>query len=354
VDQVTTARVVVSPLLELGAALHVLAAPAHHPEHADWAARVSAALPPALADDLAAWSFTVTGIRSAVFLRPGPGAVPTWASELAALRAAPPDAVCWALLRPLATTPGRRLPAGSPATADPAVRDTVRAYARSRPSEVGAVAGRLLDDPASTAAEFLDLLERCWEAFFAAEWDRVRPRLAAAVARAADTAAARGPLAPFAQLGPAVTVTDGRVVVDKVQSKRIAVGRRGLVLALSAFIGRHVLIGDDPPGPVVVLAAAPGGEPPRGARYGDVLRRLEALAHPDRIRICRAVATEERSAPEIAALWRMAPTRVTKHLTALRRAGVVSSRRRGHFVVYQLRLDALDRLGGDLLDALLR
>jgi DNA-binding transcriptional ArsR family regulator len=85
-----------------------------------------------------------------------------------------------------------------------------------------------------------------------------------------------------------------------------------------------------------------------------VRTRLEALAAPDRLQICRAVASEPRTAGEIAALWGLNSTQVTRHLRALTRAGLVTAERQGRFVAYRLDEQVMRALGTDLLDLVMR
>ena len=67
-----------------------------------------------------------------------------------------------------------------------------------------------------------------------------------------------------------------------------------------------------------------------------------------------AVASEPRTAGEIAALWGLHPTQVTRHLRALTRAGLVTAERQGRFVAYRLDESALTTLGTDLLTLIVR
>jgi DNA-binding transcriptional ArsR family regulator len=78
------------------------------------------------------------------------------------------------------------------------------------------------------------------------------------------------------------------------------------------------------------------------------------MAHRGRLEVARAIATEPRTAGEIAALWNIDPTLVNRHLRALASAGLARSIRRGRFVQYQLDADAVQVLGTDLVALLLR
>jgi DNA-binding transcriptional ArsR family regulator len=145
---------------------------------------------------------------------------------------------------------------------------------------------------------------------------------------------------------------DGRLVIDKVQSKRLAVAGRGLVLVPTVFGDPHVYVADEPGRPVVVHYPFPA--PSRAADQRLTWRRLSVLAHPARLEICRAIAIEPRSAREIARLWRFTEAAVTKHLSVLRAAGLVRAERAGHFVRYSLDASVIELLGADLLEVLRR
>ena len=81
---------------------------------------------------------------------------------------------------------------------------------------------------------------------------------------------------------------------------------------------------------------------------------METLAHPRRLEVARAIATEPRTAGEVAALWNIDPTLVNRHLRSLAAAGLARTERRGRFVQYRLDVAAIEGLGADLVALLLR
>lgn len=153
---------------------------------------------------------------------------------------------------------------------------------------------------------------------------------------------------------PVDTVRDGGagVRVAKVQSARHDVSRRGLLVSPSTLIRPHLYVADVPGHPVLLIHPADEGAPVPSA--AELLRRLEVAAHHARLEVARAIATEPRTAGEVAALWGIDPTLVTRHLRALASAGLARTTRRGRFVQYRLDADAIDALGTDLLRFLLR
>jgi DNA-binding transcriptional ArsR family regulator len=335
-------RHVASPLIELGCALHVLAEPAHH-DRTDWAKSVR--LPADLRDELAQWTWTVRAVRARFFATSTATGVPSWDEELSALRKRPPEDVAAELVRPL-----RGRPLSSRSTDTTAVLH----WARSRGRSTAQLVESLLTDPTDPVRRFADLLDACWREWFSNVWAESRDALAARGRQDRDLAVRDGVSAMLCSLDGSIAVRDAdSVVVQKVQSKRIDVSTRSLLLVPSNYIAPHLFVGEVPGEPITIIY-------PSGGRVADVpsaqliRARLDALASPDRLQVCRAVASEPRTAGEIAALWGLHPTQVTRHLRALTRAGLVTAEREGRFVAYRLDNDALTTLGADLLTLIMR
>ncbi|MFC7484777.1 ArsR/SmtB family transcription factor [Luedemannella flava] len=85
-----------------------------------------------------------------------------------------------------------------------------------------------------------------------------------------------------------------------------------------------------------------------------VRRRIDALAHPVRQRLARTLARGPHTTGELAEAWQLTAPEVSRHLAVLKKAGLVSTTRRGRYVLYQLDLAASARLGDDFVEALLR
>jgi predicted transcriptional regulator len=85
-----------------------------------------------------------------------------------------------------------------------------------------------------------------------------------------------------------------------------------------------------------------------------VTLRLEALAHPVRLRLLRTLARGPHTTGEPAHAWEPSPPEVSRHLAVLRHAGLLTARRRGRCVHCTRDLSAMTTLGTDLLSAVLR
>ncbi|WP_018352770.1 ArsR/SmtB family transcription factor [Longispora albida] len=321
----------VSPLAELGWAWHGLACPAGHQ---------LAVFPAGIRARLSGWAFAVSAVRASVFADPGLLPGPSFADQLNALRRMPAGDFTAGLLRPLLRVRGR------PAAAD---RAGLLSLARARGPAVLDVVRALTHEPEEARETFTGLLAEAWEAFGPA-WEATGPVLAAEAARRA----ALSPRQALAGLSPALTldVPGARLTADKVQNKRLVTAGRGLVLTPTRYGAPHLTVSDEPGRPVVVHYPVPA--PARAAGSRETVRRLEVLGHPARLEICRAIAVEPRSAREIARLWGLAEPAVTKHLSALRSAGLVRAERAGHFVRYTLDSEVIAAVGTDLLDVLRR
>jgi ArsR family transcriptional regulator len=64
---------------------------------------------------------------------------------------------------------------------------------------------------------------------------------------------------------------------------------------------------------------------------------FKALAHPARVRVLELLAGSEHTMGELAALAGLEPSHLSQHVTQLRRAGIVDSRRSGTTVICTLR-----------------
>jgi ArsR family transcriptional regulator, arsenate/arsenite/antimonite-responsive transcriptional repressor len=84
------------------------------------------------------------------------------------------------------------------------------------------------------------------------------------------------------------------------------------------------------------------------------LERLKALANDVRFEIVSMLAQRECCVCDLEALLGLGQSKVSYHLATLRDAGLVSSEQRGKNVFYKLEREPLYRLGGELLEVILR
>jgi DNA-binding transcriptional ArsR family regulator len=346
-------RFAVSPLAELTAMLHVLAEPGHHPQFAGWAADVRSGLPPELAERLSEAEFLWRSSRADFLVPARPR--PTLAEELDDVDRIDDETYVAAAL--ITTCGSNRLHFGAPSPlGDTAARERALDLAQARGALQEAFAERLLADPAAVRARVRDTLQQCAEAFFDAAWTGVAAQLAADLRLKNDLLRRQGPAAALASVSGAVTLApDGtRVLVDKLQDNATS-ARGGAVTFLPSVFGRPHLVAVHAPGwqPVLQYPVAEAG-PAEPVPLETVTLRLEALAHPVRLRLLRTLARGPHTTGELADAWALSAPEVSRHLAVLRRAGLLTSRRDGRYVRYSLSLSDLSGLGTDLLAAVLR
>lgn len=346
-------RFAASPLAELTAMLHVLAEPGHHPRLAAWAGDVWSGLPPELAERLREAEFLWRSSRADFLVPARPRQ--TLAEELDDVDRIDDETYVTAALTTTCGSDRVHFAAPSP-LADATARERTLELAQARGALQEAFAERLLADPAAVRARVRHTLEQCAEAFFDAAWTGVAVKLATDLRLKNDLLRRQGIRAALASVSGAVTLAPdgGCIVVDKLQDRTTTAHDTGVTFIPSDF-GRPHLVVAHAPGwrPVVQYPVAEPG-PSEPVPLETVTLRLEALAHPVRLRLLRTLARGPHTTGELAHAWGLSPPEVSRHLAVLRRAGLLTSRRHGRYVHYTLKLPEMTSLGTDLLAAVLR
>ncbi|GAA1121221.1 DUF5937 family protein [Kribbella jejuensis] len=340
-------RFAASPLAELTAMLHALAEPGHHPQLAGWAADVWAGLRPELAERLREAEFLWRSSRADFLVPARPRA--TLAEELDDVDRIDDETYVTAAL--VTTCGSNRVHFGTPSPlVDASARDRALDLAQARGALQEAFAERLLADPAAVRARVRETLSQCAEAFFDAAWAGVAVQLATDLRVKNDLLKRQGIGAALAAVSSAVALDGNSIIVDKLQDN--ATTGAGVTFLPTVF-GRPHLVAVHAPGwqPVVQYPVA---EPAPSVSLETITLRLEALAHPVRLRLLRTLARGPHTTGELAAAWDLTPPEVSRHLTVLRQAGLLTSQRQGRYVRYTLNLPDLTSLGPDLLSAVLR
>ncbi|MFG2985736.1 DUF5937 family protein [Streptomyces sp. NPDC048258] len=345
-------RFAASPLAELTAMLHVLAEPGHHPPLAGWAGDVWAGLRPGLAERLREAEFLWRSSQADFLIPARPR--PTLAEELDDVDRIDDETYVTAAL--VATCGNRvHLAAPSPLT-DATARERALDLAQARGARQEAFAERLLADPAAVRARVRHTLEQCAEAFFDAAWAGAAVRLATDLRLKNDLLKRQGIGAALASVSGAVGLApDGDcIIVDKLLDKATAAHGTGVTFIPSVFGSPHLAVVHAPGWQPVVQYPVAEPSPSEPVSLEAVTLRLEALAHPVRLRLLRTLARGPHTTGELAHAWELSPPEVSRHLAVLRRAGLLTARRHGRYVRHTLNLPDLTALGADLLAAVLR
>ena len=189
-----------------------------------------------------------------------------------------------------------------------------------------------LAEPERARDLLADRLQEAWTELVAPFWVRIRALLERDVEHRSRTLARHGLRRVLEELHPRIRWTKrGLSCVDR-SSRTVLLDDRGLVLMPSAFHGPKVAaIVDEPWLPTIVYPArgiaqlwlTPAGSPAALAR---LLGRTRALVLTS--------LDEPLSTTTLATLLELSPAGVSRHLLALRDAGLVSTMRHGHEVRY--------------------
>lgn len=346
-------RFAASPLAELTAMLHVLAAADHHPQHAAWAAGVRATLPPELSERLQEAEFLWRSSRADFLVPARPRA--TLAEELDDVDRLDDEAYVASALVTTCGSSRVHFPGRSPLH-DRAAREQALDRAQARGAVQEAFAERLLADPAAVRSRVRRTLEDCARAFFDAAWPALAAQLSTDLRHKADLRERQGLAAALTAVSTAVRLeADGtRIVLDKLQDDATCARGAGVTFLPSVF-GHPHLVTVHAAGwqPVVQYPVADPGTP-HTVPLETMRLRLEALAHPVRLRLVRTLARAPHTTSELAHAWDLTAPEVSRHLKVLRNAGLLTAERRGRYVHYRLDLPATTALGTDLLSAVLR
>ncbi|MCF3121249.1 winged helix-turn-helix transcriptional regulator [Streptomyces arenae] len=353
-------HVVPSPLAELGMALHALSEPGHHPGLQGWTTAVSARLDPCLADRMCEADFLWRSTFSDVFAPfagiPGQRTLPgaTLAEELDLLDKLTDEQFVDAALeftcQSTYSEPDRKL------LSDPAVQQRALDLAAARGPHQVRFTRRLLDDPPVVRAWVRNLLQDCDDAFFADTWTRVSHQLAADARHKTELLRRKGLGEALKAISGAVSLAeDGRLItVDKITSGRTTTGSGGLVLVPTSLGWPHLMVLHRKGWQAAITypVGSPGLTAPPTVEQ--LTRRMAALAHPVRMRLCRHLARGAYTTSELADAHGMTAPEISRHLSVLKKAGLITTRRRGRYVQHQLDISVVSRLGSDFIEGVLR
>ncbi|MET7291379.1 DUF5937 family protein [Streptomyces griseoloalbus] len=352
--------VVLSPLAELGMALHALSEPGHHPGLQGWVTGVTARLDPHLADRMCEADFLWRTTFSDLFLPsagiPGRRTLPgaTLPEELDLLDKLSDEQFVDAALEFTCALP-YGLPGPGPLADEGLRRRSLELAAARGPRQV-LFTERLLADPPRIRAWLRQFLRDCDEAFFAETWSRLRHQLAADARRKTDLLRHKGLAEALAAVSPAVTLdeTGDRITVDKLADGRTATGDGGLLLIPTSLGWPHLMVLHRFAWQPVLHY--PVGSPELAAppTVEQLALRMTALSHPVRMHMCRDLARSAYTTSELAQVHGMTAPEISRHLSVLKKAGLITTRRRGRYVLHQLDVTVVARLGSDFLEGILR
>ena len=189
-----------------------------------------------------------------------------------------------------------------------------------------------LRHPRRSVNRLADSLAAYWEVALEPHWTRVRAMLEADLMYRSRRLTEGGPTALFADLHPAIHWRDDGLEIEMVYSTTMPLEGRGLLLVPTVFPARPFTVASSYWQPTVMYPARGvallwegGSEPPAEA--------LAAVLGRGRAAVLLSLDAP-RSTAEVARRLEITPGGASQHLSALKAAGLVSSNRHGHSVLY--------------------
>lgn len=213
-------------------------------------------------------------------------------------------------------------------------RDLRRTLDGQRDPRYRALIQEMLANPAAARDRIADLLMLAFNALIGDDWTRLRDLLEADITYRTRLFATAGLGATLQDLDKRLVLTGNILTYQTPQSEPRDLAGRGLLLMPSVFVWPSIGVMLDPPWqPMIVYPArgigrlwqAPSAEP------GQALARLIGRT---RARILAAL-TDPAATTTLARELGLSAGGVSAHLTALRDAGLVTTRRDRHRVLYE-------------------
>ncbi|MEU6615500.1 ArsR/SmtB family transcription factor [Streptomyces parvus] len=300
-------RFALSPLFETQEAVRTLARPHRHGYHLPWLRRIREAA--ATLDLEPLWLLMPDGGHNPDFICPPPiGPFATFDEEIAGVRAVDPE-VAWA--------------------------DMALALAERPAARESATGRRLLADPARAVQELADLLEQVWRTLIEPYWPRLRALLEADIAYHSRRLADSGLEGLLGEVSTQLSWNGSTLTVKGTRGEHHHVlGGQGLVLMPSVFVWPEVVGGHlEPwqPGLIYPARGIGGLWSEAGERTPEALARLLGRVRADVL----CALDEPAGTSVLAHRLGLAASSVSAHLSVLRGAGLLTSRRYGHQVLYE-------------------
>jgi DNA-binding transcriptional ArsR family regulator len=305
-DDLLRCRFAVSPLWETQEAVRTLNRPERHGYHAHWLRRTRSAA--AQLDLTPLWLLMPQRGHTPDWLGPPPlGPSATFDEEIAAVRGADPEAAREDTALALADTPG--------------ALESPRGRA-------------LLADPVRMIEELTELLAAAWRALVAPDWPRLRALLEADVVFHSRRLAEVGLGGLLSELDRRLAWDASTLTIDVLGEHVRELGGQGLVLMPSVFSWPNVVSGFEPPWQPTLVYPARGIAGLWAEPSDRMPEALAGILGRGRAAVLTAL-DDPATTTALAHRLGLAPSSVSAHLSALRDAGLLVSRRYGHQVLYE-------------------
>lgn len=344
----------VSPIAELGSILHLITDPSHHAPLADISGHLRSTLDDPALERLDALSPLWRGYRCRIFFPLQHDTFTTIDDDLARINALEEnrfvEIIVWGILGGHSRAPSLqriRMVDGE--------KEVIR-RARTRSDSAYSLARSLFADPNSVRQRIMTLINEVAIAL-QEPWLRSEAILRADVQlrrRIIDREGLVSGLTGLTHSSRLLTNPD-RIAFDKVHHGVIDLEKKPILALPSRYGWPHLLTKHEPGWPALIQYPLEPTVAVRGIPSSHVIQeRLAALSDVTRLRVCRLLAREQLTTTELARITNVSKPQMARTIRQLRECNLLSQTRRGHFVFYQLDVEAINQLGSDLLVSLIR
>jgi DNA-binding transcriptional ArsR family regulator len=349
----TSVKFSFSPLQEVLRALHVLADPRHHAEQMAWLRGVRRRMTPSIKAGLRRFAFLLIPVPELFAdLLPSPRAT-TFDREVILLGKSLKQfraALVRRMLDKRLISSSDLIQATRPAALKRLATEASQRWPGNAPLFWDFIADSkgLLDDFCQVIAAFFECgLAAQWERFESLAWDdaALRKRLLQRFGVAAMLRTLTRELTVDGDRRRASVIYGGK---ESAGTRLELPGNATIALTPSYFIWPHATFVVLKRVTLDVRIAYPLASPVTacvsGGRWSEAAKSFTALSDPLRLQMLELLRQRDLSTREFAGLLRLSEGAVSRHLSILRNAGLVTSVRDGYFVLYRRAPDGLSRL----------
>lgn len=346
----TKIRFVRSPMAELVASLHVITNPAHHGMQLRWALRWRRRMSPDLWREIRTLHFAYQSWILGLF-SPDPAVpAPLFASEIDRLVTLPLPLFRTEVARAFLSWTDEDYTDGQ--LSESTVQAELMARAKVMDADYLEPLQQLFTDPEGLRQRTVSLLRWYWEEVFASAWRRVEPHIARDLAHKAELLSQHGLWALLKVIAPnSLLQPEQNRVIWNPQAKGVS-----LAISLdevshfpvigSYFVSPHVRLECDAPWPYGIQYAIDRARRWQRAQVPEawLVNSLGALADPNRLQILFRLMVEPLSTQQLAQMLHLSEAGVSRHISRLAAAGLVTRRRVSHYLFYRLSAAGMERV----------
>lgn len=324
-------KTIVSPFHELLCSLHVFYQPEHHPKRLQWALSLQQVMPSTLQENINSLGELSDGWLAFLDLTDRIGAPVSCQQGISMLHNLPDAELVYLLMN-------QRISLST------AVEWLGGSVSISSLSDISSSVRAMLENLSDVRKLLITTLTCFEEEYFRQEWDYIMPWLNTSAAHFQESAT-RSPENAVLTLHPRLFAGNGTVTAQKAHTYYFPYETLQQVFVFpSTFIFPHLLIGWHEDLLFLPLAVDIPDQAYNDGPPNDLLLQLKALSDDTRLRILKLLWKSPHCTKQLAPVLGISEAAVSKQLKLLTESGFTSSERKGNYLFYSVKKEALDSL----------